>query len=550
MELEGDLSLAWDQRAKHQSSNPPAYSKQMASPDDRHHLQYSRSQAIREFEGFRVGTVGVQDFILEFKDWAEMHWESIVTYFKTDDMFQHIDGGMLHRRGKSKAEWVHLCKDLGFTGRADLIFDEITKELHNETEDKRLDIYKNKLEDMPVSDSNKQSASMSLCQLRRFEGRLKKIDSCLKAKSSGSPADHFVQLLLKKRGTLLRAWRMDIDIRLTGRVTYVDFAQRCRDLGTSMQPRKIWNSLCPDGQHLEFQALAPDEARNLGKFADVLRRGVGVDLDKAWAFMDSSHQNWVSAKEFEQCTQELGFEGDVNLIFCGLDATGAAQPPSNKKGLGRLCRNEFNYFVKISQFSQSPTSCNVTSGPIDDLIMWANREHGTPEELILKLGLAGRGREISAGDLAARLTAMGFDGDAREAARMAALHDSMVSAESLARLLSGVPPMLEKNSRIGHSPISERGCRSRSQPRQGRCIGDRPDSKAKNRSRFQPKQGSPIGAHLDVKPTWNPSFGMASESSNLNCQLTKYSRHYFSDPSDKPVKQEMMSRRVLPRNQR
>jgi len=262
----------------------------------------------------------------------------------------------------------------------------------------------------------------------------------LKPEEVGSPKDLICQILRKKRGTLLRAWRMDIDTRAMGKVSYTDFVKCCRNLGAGAHATLCWNSLQLEGQPLNFSDLAEEESENLEALATCIWQVVGGDFNKAWEFMDSSHQNWIMLEEFSQAVKDLGFDGDAKLLFRGLDTS----------RLGKLRREDFLYIRRVSHVTRQ--FLDQSRGVVTDLITWAKREQGGSEEFLAKLGLGINCPQITLGDLAARLAALGFDGDAREAAIKVARMENgrqggtMITLESLQGLLSGLRTTALKGS--------------------------------------------------------------------------------------------------------
>merc|ERR1712048_116853 len=76
-----------------------------------------------------------------------------------------------------------------------------------------------------------------------------------------------------------------------------------------------------------------------------------------------------------------------------------------------------------------------------DLIAWMQFEFSSPEAFIERLGLDGHNREMSTTDLAARLMALGFEGDALGIASRVARDDGgvFVTVDSLYSVLKGGP---------------------------------------------------------------------------------------------------------------
>jgi len=105
-----------------------------------------------------------------------------------------------------------------------------------------------------------------------------------------------------------------------------------------------------------------------------------------------------------------------------------------------MTRRDFEYLRLVTRVA--PRKLQEHPGAIADLIQWVQRKLGGADELIGRLGLMGKNANISVGDLAVHLAALGFEGDALQAATRAARNDggNHVTAESLRQLFSSTPP--------------------------------------------------------------------------------------------------------------
>ncbi|CAE7213110.1 unnamed protein product, partial [Symbiodinium pilosum] len=278
----------------------------------------------------------------------------------------------------------------------------------------------------------------------------------------------------------------------------------CRRLGLQGQCRQIWTSLRPnDDKALEFAELAPTEAAHVEEFAELIWEASGYDLDKAWRLFDYDQKNKLTKADFVQSAQHLGFGGNAEMLFKGLDAT----------GLGWIWRDDFDYIPKVSRVARQ--RLHGSEGPLATLVCFAQREMGGAEELIAKLGLGGARSEVTVCDLAARLTALGFDGDAQRAAVHAAKCDSgsgtSVSAEKLYKILH-----VQKREK---PCIADRGEAALSPNVYIRRRSSTPGAKAKAATKKKP--ATPASA----PPPWNNSVQDLNVSNKLHPNL----RFYFSD---------------------
>mmetsp|Transcript_47642 Transcript_47642/g.101943 ORF Transcript_47642/g.101943 Transcript_47642/m.101943 type:complete len:701 (+) Transcript_47642:57-2159(+) len=566
------------------------YSNPQAPPSDRGEespgTSVSRSPSRVSFseqaDNFEVPTspasfasgssIGFTPASKQFYQWVASNnrWELVKSLFIEDDKHQYVVGGAVGRKGMSKVEWMQHLRSLGYQGNCHVIFDEVVQECRNDMEDKRQKQYDQTRAGRPVRYSYRID-TITLAQLRRYEGRLAAMARGLQPGQDAYPIDRFIKLLKDKRGQLLRAWRLDLDVRGAGRVAYIDFAQNCRRLGIADEARTLWNALCPDGRPLDFARFGGEEANNLEAFAEALWHSVGFDLQKAWSLLDVGHQHWLSEEEFERGVRKLGFEGNAQILFRGLDTS----------GLGRVWQTEFDYLQKVTQIAQR--TLHYSSNVVNELISWVQREQGGAAELLAKIGLGGAVREISVGDLAARLAALGFEGDARGAAVRAARNEggsssgTQVSLESLEGLLSGVRSSLApKHGKMGTTPkrpvqraqpgggmakqvwkdgVDNISDMNQIMPKGVRAYFSNPERAKTERAehRVNPKRFVPLDRTASRRglpeeappstsrsmPSWDNSLTDASE---LNSTMTVHSRRYFSNFSDKPVKEQLKNR--------
>mmetsp|Transcript_133618 Transcript_133618/g.266597 ORF Transcript_133618/g.266597 Transcript_133618/m.266597 type:complete len:854 (+) Transcript_133618:39-2600(+) len=496
--------------------------------------------------------------VLQFVEWATGHWEMLRNLFMAEDKNQYIVKGSIGRRGLTCPEWTRKLKALGFHGNAKAVFEEIARECKGDKDERRP-------ERLPGSPQNVRNTvyveSISLSQLMRFETRVNEYTSTLAATHDGSAVSRFVKLLQQQRGCVLRAWRLDLDKRGTGRVAFADFTQACRQLGVPTQARLVWNALRSrdDSRPLEFADLGGEEAANLDVLAETLWNTLGFDLEKAWLFMDINGQQWLSAEEFEAGVRKLGFDGNARQLFRGLDTA----------GLGRVWRTEFDYIRLATRVP--PRKLQQSSGALADLIQWVQRELGGIEELLDALAIGEHG-EMTVGDLAVHLAALGFEGDALQAAIRAARNEgagTKITANSLRQLFActpQAPPASQEQGRTTRNLLQKkRVSQAGAPPRQDWDSGVH-DLASVNLARPKglrnyfsmpyrdedgnrsPVQRKPQRSRSTVKPCWNEESsggdkphwnGEVFTATGVNSDLPSSRRLYFSDASNKPVREAM-----------
>jgi len=494
--------------------------------------------------------------VLSFVDWATGHWELLRNFFTSEDKNQYIVKGAIGRRGLTCADWTRKLKALGFHGNAKSVFEEIAHEFKCDKEERR--------PERPLGASHNVRntvfvESISLSQLMRFETRVVEYTASLATTHDNSAVSRFVKLLQQQRGCVLRAWRLDLDKRGTGRVAFADFTQACRQLGVPNQARLIWNSLRSrdDSRPLEFADLGGEEAANLDALAETLWNTLGFDLEKAWLFMDMRGQQWLAVEEFEAGVRKLGFDGNARQLFRGLDTA----------GLGRVWRTEFDYIRLATRVP--PRKLQQSSGAIADLIQWVQRELGGVEELLDALAISDNG-EMTVGDLAVHLAALGFEGDALQAAARAARNEgagTKITTASLRQLFACTPANQQeqgKNIRIAaqrrwasqsvapprqnwDGAVRDLASLNLARPKGLRNYFSMPGrSEDSNRS---PAQKKPQRSRSTLKPCWNEENGGNGNkphwnnevftATEVNGDVPASSRLYFSDVADKPVREAM-----------
>eukprot|EP00931_Biecheleriopsis_adriatica_P025997 TRINITY_DN15850_c0_g1_i1.p1 TRINITY_DN15850_c0_g1~~TRINITY_DN15850_c0_g1_i1.p1 ORF type:complete len:651 (+),score=115.69 TRINITY_DN15850_c0_g1_i1:119-1954(+) len=517
----------------------------------------------------------------QFVAWASTRWQELHEIFFEESCNKRAMGGDTSKVSRSlsrcllEKDWIALVAKLGFQGDLSTVFQEIMQGGGISEHEKQLELAGVDL-----------SHTLCLSQFRRFEEKILAESTQLNLEDEGSPAFRLANMLKRSRGNLLRAWRKDLDQKGVGTVTFLAFASALRSLGLASQARVIWTSLRPSGDRpLEFAELAPAEAANLENFSDLLWQKVGFDLEEAWKLLDADHKNMLSKDDFVQAVKHLGFQGNAVALFKGLDF----------EGVGWIWREEFEYLGKVSRLTRQ--RLKKADGPLASLTRWALRDLGGPEELLAKLGLGGGCKDITVCDLSARLTALGFDGDARAVAVRAARSTggTHVPAQLLYKLMKGshekvsarlIPPpkdprkssvdgpksprelMMRRASSLGAVNLPSEGRRKSSnaseasvhQPPPWQDVSDlsqhnkkrpsyqrryfedtKPLREVQSSLPFNPpsRRPSPASttreASMPAKPSWNSSF------QEEHSKAPPAYRRYFSQVEDKPVRDEVRS---------
>eukprot|EP00927_Polykrikos_kofoidii_P033102 TRINITY_DN28028_c0_g1_i1.p1 TRINITY_DN28028_c0_g1~~TRINITY_DN28028_c0_g1_i1.p1 ORF type:complete len:1322 (-),score=178.78 TRINITY_DN28028_c0_g1_i1:363-3893(-) len=356
---------------------------------------------------------------LQFADWASQdnRWSLFQGLFAT---VPHSSGVPTHTHVNSDA-FTKFCRQHGYQGDLDTIFWEIQRECRT----RDYEAWRRK--------AGLPRDLITLRQFKFFAWRCTGLIAQLAPRAWGSPTCALVNTLRHRRGTALRGWRLDVDVRENGRVAHVDFMHALRKANMGCQVKQLWQGLRPDGSTLplEFGELDPAEAAIVESFCRMLYRVVGHDTAKAFEIMDKRKQTFLSFDDFCKGSVALGWNGNKNhmrFVFRSLD----------RDGLGRLGLEDFQYLLKVSNLYNKHHSTEGSSF-VTELIRWSQQELGGANVLFEKLGLEKRDSEISVSVMAERLTSLGFPGDSRQAAMKAARQDSsmMVTADTLYHLISG-----------------------------------------------------------------------------------------------------------------
>jgi len=261
-----------------------------------------------------------KEAIRAFASWAEGKTTWLHELFGFDE-----EGGC---QSISVGKFVKYLVSLGFNGD---IF-RVVHAIKNQSSDSASRKYANGI-GITATDE------IFLSQLRRFERCKTVIDAAATERDNEPLSKRFSRLLGQQHGSLLRAFRLDIDLRGTGSVAYPDFARACRRLGLNGEPRRIWDSFRPgnNAAPLTLVDIAPEEAKNAGSFIKFLRLNFNSDIDHFWNELDCDGNGHVTLNEWTRVLEEMGFSGDARLLFHGLDSS----------GIGRLWRNELEYLTTL-----------------------------------------------------------------------------------------------------------------------------------------------------------------------------------------------------------
>eukprot|EP00929_Paragymnodinium_shiwhaense_P055066 TRINITY_DN2760_c0_g1_i2.p1 TRINITY_DN2760_c0_g1~~TRINITY_DN2760_c0_g1_i2.p1 ORF type:complete len:737 (+),score=178.18 TRINITY_DN2760_c0_g1_i2:93-2303(+) len=511
--------------------------------------------------------VSEQEEVKRFADWAfrGSHWARFHELFHQMDPQSLVMGHVVGRRNIELPEFQRTCRKHGFAGNVEVVYDLIRQECKFRRQEKNEELG---LQEYP---------GISLRQLKRFQARIQHVSGLMvpmvppddvegAVDLVGCMHDRLAARLEHLYGSRLRAWRLLLDKRGSGTMGYVDFAKACRSIAFQGQLKLIWKSLHREGSQeaVEFQDFAPAEAENLENFAEFLWRITGLDCEKAWRKLDVYGLGKLDLADFRYAVERLSFEGDPGLIFRGLD----------ENLLGHIYPKDLAYVKQVSKFARN--FFHSGNELLHSFIEWTKLNFDGPEGLIRELELDGRSRDISVAEFAARVDALGYQGNVLSLAARLARQDggTYISVDSLySRLRGGHKQKMKatgplslpyKQACVRDRPafdnrvyiFSERNDELCKLQRKGftQRIPDEkfkppkrsPSSPSGYPSRRSPKTGRELtnfsGRRLvkdRPKPAWNDTVNIVSD---CNTQRPAHMRHCFNELEDKPVKQEIMRR--------
>jgi hypothetical protein len=312
----------------------------------------------------------------------------------------------------------------------------------------------------------------------------------------------FLEWLKHRRGSSYRAWRLDVDTKNTNKVSYTDLMESCRHLGLSLkESRLLWRAFrpvqggCP-ATPLEFHEFDPIEWANMNELLEVLWREVNFDLDLIWTILDPKEKGWVNFEEFKLGLSRVSYDGDVRLIFVGLDTSGQ----------GRLWRQELEALRLLSPESHS----NPEDSPcVQQFKAWVLRRYGphSMQSLLHDLGMKAGGSMVTVRKFAERLARLRCDSDPLHTAMALSMGTVTISVQDVMDVMGKARQQRESLSYAGR-----------------KCV-------------FKPAQRQKqVTDNETEKPPWD---GTIYDPTRLNLRLGIRERHYFSRPFDRPLREEI-----------
>jgi len=311
-----------------------------------------------------------------FARWAAAgRWSAIYEVFDEEARNKGVRKGNAEFTPSMVYRWLDR---LNFTGEVAPVFMEISRE-KSESKNASNDGYNDVL---------------SISQLVAFRRRRNRI--CLK---------EFNEHLMRRRGSALQAWKLDLDAVGSGLIDQNQFIKASKRIGFGDDILCVVDGVVMHSRDkkrpIHFDDISPDEAANMRSFAEELLERADWNVDDAWSFIDTDDSKVIKPSEFELFVEhKIIFEGDTDLLFNGL-ATNAS---------GLIWQEDFQYLwtlllLEIRRSWRHP--------PARELSAMEQYLVGGPFKLMAQLGLdrnglMPNGNELKPGQLVTRLEHLGY----------------------------------------------------------------------------------------------------------------------------------------------
>lgn len=224
----------------------------------------------------------------------------------------------------SYQEFKEWCADIKFTGSERRLFDFLDndgsgsiglKEIDPGTAKKARQALKDIdfRNETTASRENKHQSQRQLEEMREAWARQKVLD--MGAKNIGE----FRKLLVRRFGSIVKAWRKGLSPDGTRRIGFVKFCERCRKVGYAGSLDELWQSMgCDDRTPLSLEIIEPAIAKDLTEFREKMLDRFG-SIKAAFEFIDQDGSMSVDLTEFSKACREVQFIGNERRLFEYLD---------------------------------------------------------------------------------------------------------------------------------------------------------------------------------------------------------------------------------------
>jgi hypothetical protein len=170
-------------------------------------------------------------------------------------------------------------------------------------------------------------------------------------------------VLKRKYGNLVRAFRLGLDIDGNGVLTYNEFAVACRAFGFEGSLRNLWDQL---DVYADGQVCLHEIDANAAELLDSFKKHVFARFETAplaWKAMDRQGLKFLTADSFGKSCKSIGWRGNFRKCHAMLDS----DPTMNTRGKIHLKDIEWirTFHTGLPDDAYNDETEFETSGPDD-----------------------------------------------------------------------------------------------------------------------------------------------------------------------------------------
>lgn len=234
----------------------------------------------------------------------------------------------------SKTVFAEHCKDLGFSGDVDVLFESLKNDKTRnfmtlrDYDPPAMNAYLRKDMEMITESPSIKGDKFEERNYNSFQQRWSRMQSRQElasrkeaveeelAKDKGaSSVESMKELFLHKYGTITCAWRHGFDGNENGRVSFVLFCNAMRRIGYSGNIKRCFNELDKKNKgHITLEDVAPEAHEMVTEFQKLLLEKYG-DYIKAWKALDANRNNTLEEHELIEACQKIGYQKDAKQLF-------------------------------------------------------------------------------------------------------------------------------------------------------------------------------------------------------------------------------------------
>lgn len=229
--------------------------------------------------------------------------------------------GTFNPRGKARislAEFTAGCKKMNYKGNPALVLDALDCSRHGTLSFEDFSFLQMWFALPEIQFYQGKNQMGHVARFRWNQGREQR--ERLERESEDINLEEFVEMLGKRFGNYVRAWRKALDLDGNGRITYNEFCLACRLMGVPGSVKKLWKELDENGSgSISIDEIDPATGEMLQDFASKVTKQC-PSWDDAWNLIfDPPGAMKISKSQFAEGCDTLGFDGNRDKLFRLLD---------------------------------------------------------------------------------------------------------------------------------------------------------------------------------------------------------------------------------------